>query len=67
MHRKLSLGRVLLIFALGIATGAQGALYLYDTFDDGVSDPISGVIALAFALIGALLVWRSFRPGRSGD
>jgi hypothetical protein len=37
-RREVSLGRMLGVYALGLITGTQGALYLYDTFDDGVSE-----------------------------
>ena len=65
MHRhELSLGKVLLIYGLGLVAGVQGALYLYDTFDDGVSDPLSGVIALAFIVLGlGFVAWSFRRPG----
>lgn len=70
-RRELSLGKVLLIYGLGLLAGVQGALYLYDTFDDGVSEPLSGIIALAFVVVGLGVVAGSFRrpkadarPGR---
>lgn len=64
-RRELSVGRVLLIHLLGVMAGAQGGLYLYDTFDDGVSEPLSGLIALAFVAAGLGLVARSFRRPRA--
>ena len=54
----LSLWRVLLIYLLGLLAGVQGALYLYDTFDDGVSEPLSGGIALVLVAAGlGAIVW----------
>ena len=60
-RRELSLGRVLLIWLLGLAAGVQGALYLYDSFDDGVSEPLSGAIALAFVGAGLGFIAWSYR------
>lgn len=65
MRRELSLARVLLIYGLGLIAGIQGALYLYDTFDDGVSEPLSGLIALAFVAAGLGFVGWSFRRPRA--
>jgi hypothetical protein len=62
-RREFSLGRVLLIYLLGLVAGLQGALYLYDTFDDGVSDPLSGGIALAFVGAGLSVIAWSYRRG----
>ena len=59
--RPLSLGRVVAIYALGLLAGIQGALYIYDTVDDGVSEPLSGAIALAFVAAGIAFIARSFR------
>lgn len=59
--RELSIWRVLLIYLLGLLAGVQGALYLYDTFDDGVSEPLSGGIALAFVAVGIAVIVSSYR------
>jgi hypothetical protein len=62
--RELSLTRVLLVYAAGVAAGVQGALYLFDTFDDGVADGKSGAIGLVFLALGLAFIFRSFRkPG----
>jgi SNF family Na+-dependent transporter len=61
MRRDLSLLRVLLIYVLGVLAGVQCALYLFDTFDDGVSEPLSGAIGLLFLLLGVALIARTFR------
>lgn len=60
-RRELSLGRVLLIFLLGLAAGIQLALYFYDTFDDGVSEPLSGGIALMLVGFGLGAIAWSYR------
>jgi len=63
-RRELSLGKVLLVYGLGLAAGAQTGLYLFDTFDDSVSEPLSGVIALAFLALGLGVVAWLFRRRR---
>lgn len=65
-RRELSLGKVLLVYGLGILAGAQAGLYLLDTFDDGVSEPLSGVIALAFLALGFGVIAWLFRRTRAG-
>lgn len=62
-RREFSIWRVLLIYLLGVMAGVQGALYLYDTFDDGVSEPLSGAVALAFAAVGIGVIAWSYRRG----
>ncbi len=64
-RREVSLGRVLLIYAAGIVAGVQGALYLFDSFDDGVSDWRSGAIALVFLALGVAIIFRTFLASRS--
>jgi hypothetical protein len=59
--REFSIWRVLLIYLLGLLAGVQGALYLYDTFDDGVSEPLSGGIALVFVAVGIAVIASSYR------
>ena len=58
---ELTIWRVLLIYLLGLMAGVQGALYLYDTFDDGVSEPLSGAIALLFVAVGLGAIAWSYR------
>jgi SNF family Na+-dependent transporter len=66
MNRKdLSLGQVLLVYGLGLVAGAQGGLYIFDTFDDSVSEPLSGVIALAFLALGFGVIAWLFRRTRA--
>ena len=59
--RELALGRVLLIYLAGIVAGVQGALYLFDVYDDGVADWRSGAIALAFVAAGLAAIALTFR------
>jgi hypothetical protein len=61
MRREIGPWRVVLIFVLGLAAGAQSALYIYDTVDDGVSDPLSGAIAVVFLVAGVTAVWSALR------
>jgi len=67
MRREITLARVLLIYALGLIAGIQGALYLYDTFDDGMSEPLSGVIALVFVAVGLCAIGIAFRGPRATE
>jgi hypothetical protein len=60
-RRDLSLARVALIYVLGLLAGVQFALYLFDTFDDGVSEPLSGAIGVLFLLVGVAVIARTFR------
>lgn len=53
--------RVLLSYAVGLITGLQAGLYLFDLLDDGVADWRSGLIALVFLGVGAGLILRTFR------
>ena len=61
-RRELSLGQVLLVYGVGLVAGAQAGLYIFDTFDDSVSEPLSGVIALAFLALGFGVIAWLFRP-----
>lgn len=63
-RREISLGKVLLIYLLGLVAGVQGALYLFDLYDDGVAEPLSGVIALAMVAAGLGFVAWTFRRSR---
>jgi hypothetical protein len=56
---EVTLARLLLVYALGVLAGVQGALYLYDSFDDGVSEPLSGAIAAVFLMMGVIVVIRT--------
>ena len=63
-ERTLSLWRVLAIYAAGLVAGVQGALYLFDRYDDGVADWRSGALALALVALGVAFVARTFRSPR---
>lgn len=62
-RREISLGKVLLIYLFGLMAGVQAALFLFDLFDDGVAEPLSGGIALAMvaAAVG-FVAWTYRRP-----
>jgi hypothetical protein len=60
-----SRARVVIVYVLGVATGVQAALYLWDTWDDGVSDPLSGVIAVGFLLASSSFIAYSFARSRA--
>lgn len=55
---------MLAIYVAGLAAGVQGALYLYDRYDDGVADWRTGAIALAFVALGLAFIVRTFRKAR---
>ncbi|MFL5574945.1 MAG: hypothetical protein ACJ79S_03105 [Gemmatimonadaceae bacterium] len=63
-RRELSVLRALAIYAAGLATGVQGAFYLFDLLDDGVADVRSGLVALLFLLLSLALIARWFRARR---
>lgn len=63
-RRELSVGRALAIYAAGLATGVQLALYLFDVLDDGVADVRSGLVALVFLALSLALIARWFRTRR---
>ena len=64
MRREISVWRVVVIYLLGVLTGVQVALYMYDTWDDGTSSPLSGVIAAAFLVASVSLIIATFRGRR---
>jgi len=45
--KHITLTRVTIIFFLGLISGIQIALYMYDYFDDGVADYKSLLIGIA--------------------
>ena len=61
MRRDISLARTLAIYGLGLVTGIQAAIYLWDTWDDGISEPTSGLIALALLIISIAVIILTFR------
>lgn len=50
------------ILALGVVSGIQIALYLYDYYDDGVADIRSLLIGLGMLVLSVWFTIRSFRP-----
>ena len=62
-----SLARVLGVYALGVLGGVQVALYLFDRFDDGVADALSGVIGAGIVAVGLVVaLWPFVRRGSGG-
>lgn len=57
-YKKCSFIFVVFIYILGVVSGVQSALYLYDYYDDGIADYKSALIALIF--IGFSLLWILF-------
>ena len=61
-----SLLGTLSIYLLGVLAGVQLALFLFDYFDDGVAEPLSGWIGVAFLAAGlAVVLWPFVRARRS--
>lgn len=60
--RLLGVGSVLLVFAIGLVSGVQVALYMFDRFDDGTADWRSLALGIGFVLIGVGLICWLFRP-----
>ena len=59
-----SLLGTLLIYLLGVLAGVQTALYLFDYFDDGVAEPLSGWIGVGFLAAGLTVVLLPFVRAR---
>ena len=64
--RPTSLWQALAVYAAGLVTGVQVALYLFDLYDDGVADPKSGLIGLTFLLVSLTLIVRRWRSRARG-
>ncbi len=61
-----SLLGTLSIYLLGVLAGVQLALYLFDYFDDGVAEPVSGWIGVGFLAAGlAVVLWPFMRARRA--
>jgi pilus assembly protein TadC len=61
-----SLLGTLFIYLLGVLAGVQIALYLFDYFDDGVAEPLSGWIGVGFLAVGlAVAMWPFVRARRA--
>jgi hypothetical protein len=60
-RKELSIGRVLAVFAFGLISGIQVALYMYDFYDDGVADIKSLLIGATMVVLSIAFVIFSFR------
>lgn len=58
---ELTLGQVLFFYSWGLVAGAQLALYMYDYFDDGMAEALSGLIGVGLVLLGTLIILARFR------
>lgn len=63
---QLTLGQVLFFYGWGLVAGAQVALYLYDYFDDGTAEALSGLIGVGLVLFGTLIILVRYR-GRTDE
>ncbi len=63
--KKISILRVMIILALGVITGIQIALYLFDYFDDQIADSTSLIIGIAFLILSIGVVLFTFKHERS--
>lgn len=58
---ELTLGQVFFFYGWGLLAGAQLALYLYDYFDDGTAEALSGLIGIGLVLFGTLIILARYR------
>lgn len=68
---EIGVGRALLTMGAGVVAGAQSALYLYDRYDDGVAEPLSGFLGLLFIVVAVgIALWpflgRGSQEGQTG-
>jgi len=64
LRARISLGRTVVVYILGLLAGIQSALYLYDYYDDGVASPLSGVTGGILVVIGAFVaLWPYLTAG----
>lgn len=59
--KQITLLRVTGIFLLGLISGIQIALYLYDYYDDGIADYKSLLIGIAMGIFSIGFILISFR------
>ena len=67
--RQISVFRAIGFLTLGVISGIQIALYMYDYYDDGIADVKSLLIGIGMLLASTSFVLNSFRrkgQGRSG-
>lgn len=63
--QNISLLRVLGIFTLGLVSGIQIALYLFDYYDDGIADVKSLLIGIGMVAASVGFVLLSFAKAKS--
>ena len=63
----ITLPRALVTYGLGIVAGVQVALFLSGHFDDGVAEPLSGLIGISFVVIGAAVTLWPYRDRAEKD
>ena len=63
--RNISLLRVLGIFSLGLVSGIQLALYLFDCYDDGIADARSLLVGICMVLASVGFILFSFAKGET--
>lgn len=59
--KKITLRRVFGIFFLGLISGIQVALYMYDYYDDGIAELLSLFIGIALVILSIGYILYSFR------
>lgn len=65
---RISLGRTVLVYALGLVAGIQCALYLFDLYDDGVASPLTGAIGSVLVMIGiGVAIWPYLAATDTGE
>lgn len=62
---NISLARAIVILILGVITGIQLALYLYDYYDDGVAELLSLFIGVGMLLLALGFVFFTFITRRN--
>ena len=65
--KTISLLRTSGIYFLGLISGIQIALYMYDYYDDGIADYKSLLIGIAMVLLSVGFILYTFRSERSND
>lgn len=59
--KQLTIFRVFGIFLLGLISGIQVALYMYDYYDDGIADYRSLLIGVAMIFLSIAFILYTFR------
>lgn len=63
--KEITILRTFGIFFLGIISGIQVALYLYDYYDDGIADYKSLLIGIAMVLLSLGFILYTYRSDNS--